>query len=296
MSDGGHGLLDAAFLSRVERLSLQIRRVLRGERHGEKRSRRHGIGLLFAGHRGYVHGDDLRYLDWDLLARLDRPYMKRFEQETDLTVNLLIDSSKSMSFGDPAKFAMASHLAAVLAYVALTSLDRVGVGLVDGAGVRLHGPGRGRGAFYPILRFLDRGRPDGPGTIEKGLRIHSAAATAGLTVLFSDFLDPSLPSALAGHAHRKHEVAMVQVLSREELDPPFEGDLRLIDSESGDPIEVTLGPRERTAYLERLESHRESLRDFAVKHRAASLSIPSDLPLEQAVWDHLLRATFVGGR
>jgi uncharacterized protein (DUF58 family) len=296
VSGEGRGLLDPAFLARVERLSLQIRRVLRGERHGEKRNRRQGIGLLFAGHRGYVSGDDLRYLDWDLLARLDRPYMKRFEQETDLTVNLLIDASRSMSFGTPAKFTVASRLAAVLAYVALTSLDRVGVGLLDGSGVRLHGPGRGRGAFYPILRFLEQGRPVGSGPVEKGLRIHAAAGTPGLTVLFSDFLDPSLPAALAGHAHRRHELALIQVLCREEIDPPYDGDLRLLDSESGAPMEVTVGPRERNAYLRRLESHRESLRRFAVKHGAASMSIPSDLPLEQAVWDHLLRATFVEGR
>jgi uncharacterized protein (DUF58 family) len=293
MTSRNGSLLDPGFLSRVERLTLRARRVLDSRRQGEKRSRRTGSGLLFDSHRGYVEGDDLRYLDWDLLARLDRPFMKQFQRESDLTIHLLIDRSRSMAFGRPDKFNASLRLAAVLAYIGLTSLDRVGVVMVGGDGMRSHGPVRGKGAFFSLLHFLESARPDNAGSPAAGLRMHAAAGNPGLAVMFSDFLDPELPAGLLPHIARKNELAMVQVLANEELLPPYDGDIRLVDSENGQPVEVSLGEREKQAYLSRLEENRLTLHRFAMKHGAAALRLPSDMPLEEAVWDHLLQATFV---
>jgi uncharacterized protein (DUF58 family) len=297
MTEAGPGLLDSSFLASLDRLRLRTRRLHRGQRHGERRSRRTGRGLVFAGHRGYAVGDDLRHLDWDLLGRLDRPFLKLYEQETDLTVHLLLDVSRSMAFGAPSKYRAAARLAAALAFVALHGLDRVCVGLVDGTGLRVHGPTRGRGGLHGVLRFLDGASPQGPGGLGRAVRVHAtAASTSGLTVVFSDFLDAQLPDALIAHGAAGHEVALVQILSAEELDPPFDGDLELLDAENGDPVEITLGPRERRAYLERLEAHRQRLRRFGARHGMDVVSLSADLPLEVALWGHLLRATFVAKR
>lgn len=296
MTDDPQSLLDPTFLKQVQRLGLRARRVLRADRHGARRSRRAGTGLMFAGHRGYVAGDDLRHLDWDLLARLDRPFMKQFEHEPDLTVHLLIDATKSMDFGRPTKFLFAARLAAVLGYIALSSLDRVVVGFVDADGVRLHGPVRGRAGFHSILRFLESGRAQGGGSLERGLRIHAAAGAPGLTVLFSDFFDEGLPRALLPHRFRRHNLALVQVLCPDELEPTLDGDLKLIDAEEAGVTEITVGPRELGAYADRLAAHRDSLRRFALRHSASMLTLPSNAELEQVVWDHLLRATLVERR
>ena len=289
-------LLEPGFVRELDALRRRLAIRARSGALGERSASRRGGAAEFEEHRPYVPGDDLRHLDWDLLARLDRPFMKLFEHEPDLTVHLLIDASRSMDFGTPTKFLFAARLAAVLAYVALASLDRVVVGFVDDDGVRLHGPSRGRAGFYSILQFLESGRARGRGSLERGLRIHAAAGTPGLTVLFSDFFDAALPGALLPHRFRRHSLALVQVLSPDELDPTLDGDLKLIDAEDERATEITVGPRELAAYTARLEAHRDSLHRFALRHAASMLTLPSNATLEQAVWDHLLRATLVERR
>jgi uncharacterized protein (DUF58 family) len=290
------GLLDPAFLARLGRLRLRSRRPFRGHDAGERRSKRHGAGLEFAGHRSYAAGDDLRQLDWALLARLDRPFMKVYEQEADLTVHLLIDGSRSMGFGIPSKHLAASRLAAALAYIALGSLDRVGVGFFGGGGMRVHGPARGHGAFFRLLQFLESGAADLSGGLGSGLKLHATAAKPGLTFVISDFLDPAYRELLRPHQARRHSLVLVQVLAPEELDPPLEGDLKLIDSETGEEVELTIGYRERKAYLRRLEAQREVLRALALKHAMDLVFVPADLPLEEALWDRVLPAVTGPGR
>jgi uncharacterized protein (DUF58 family) len=269
---------------------------LGSDRQGARVTRRTGQGLTFAGHRGYVAGDDLRHLDWNLLARLDRPFMKLFEHESDTTVHLLIDATRSMNFGTPTKFLAARRIAAVLAYIALGSLDRVVIGLVDESGARLQGPHRGRAAFFRILEFLAGSKAEGDGPIERGLRMHAAAGTPGMSIVFSDFFDESLPEALLAHRFRKHQLTLVQLLTPEERDPTLEGDLRLVDSESGAVTEITVGPRELSAYHARLAAHRASLRSFAMRNTAGFLTVPAEAKLEHVIWDHMLSALLVGRR
>jgi uncharacterized protein (DUF58 family) len=289
----GSELLDAAFLRRLEGLTLRARRLFAGRDTGARRTPRRGAGLEFASHRPYVPGDDLRHLDWPLLGRLGRPFVKTYEQEQDLPIHLLLDTSRSMGFGAPSKLLAAARLAAALAHVGLASLDRVGAALFDGRGLRLQAPSRGRMALWPLLRFLAGAAADGPAGAAAALQLHAAVARPGLTVVLSDFLDPAFETLLRPHLHRRHELVLVQLLAREELDPDFEGDLELTDSETGERVEITLGARERQAYHQRLEAHRAALRGFGRRYGAAVFSFASDLPLETALWDHLFRGTFL---
>lgn len=297
-SSAGTELLDAGFLRRLEGLTLRARQLFAGGETGGKRTPRRGAGLEFASHRSYVAGDDLRHLDWPLLGRLGRPFVKTYEQEQDLPIHLLLDTSRSMGFGDPSKLLAAARLAAALAHVGLASLDRVGAALFDGRGLRLQAPARGRMALWPLLRFLAGAAADGPAGAAAALELHAAIARPGLTVVMSDFLDPDFEELLRPHLHRRHELVLVQLLAPEELDPggrppDFEGDLELVDSETGDRVEITLGARERLAYQERLEAHRRALRAFGRRYGAEVFSFASDLPLETALWEHLFRGAFL---
>jgi uncharacterized protein (DUF58 family) len=208
-------------------------------------------------------------------------------------VHLLLDTSRSMSFGEPPKWLAAARIAAALAHIALGGLDRVGAALFDGRGLRLHAPARGRGALLPLLRFLGSAAPEGGAGAGPPLRLHAAWARPGLTVVLSDFLEPAFLEALRPHRFRRHTMVLVQVLAREETAPSLEGDLRLVDSETGEGVEATVGPRERAAYLRRLEGERRALRDFGLRYGADVFSLPCDLPLEEALWGHLLRGTFL---
>src|SRR5258706_46120 len=118
-------LLSADFLTQLERLSLLSRRSFRGRVKGERRSPRKGISVEFSDYRPYGVGDDLRYVDWNVYARLDRLYLKLFVDEEDLCLHLLVDASASMGFGEPSKLDYSARLAGALGFVGLVGLERV---------------------------------------------------------------------------------------------------------------------------------------------------------------------------
>ena len=286
-SEEASDLLDPAFLDLLRRLGLHARRRFGGEVGGDRRSLQTGSGLEFADHRAYVLGDDLRHLDWSLLARHDRPYLKRFEQQTDLTVHLIVDQSASMGFGRPTKLWACQRLAAALAHVALAGLDRVGLSLLAEEEWKLRGPFRGAGAIGRLLPLLATAKAGGGATLERGLRLHAGATRPGLTVVFSDFLEPDPEQALRHHRARRDSLVLVQMLAPEELEPPEEGDFQLVDSETGATIELSLGRREREAYLARLQRHQEQLGRFARRRGIDFVSLRSDMPLPEMLLDHL---------
>src|SRR6266404_9411143 len=118
-------LLDPQFLHRLEQLELVSRKIFTGAIKGERRSKRKGQSVEFADYRNYVKGDDLRHLDWNLYARLDRLFIRLFQEEEDLHFYVLIDNSLSMDFGSPSKLHYAKQIAAALAFIGLVNMDRV---------------------------------------------------------------------------------------------------------------------------------------------------------------------------
>src|ERR1700710_1268831 len=123
----GMPLFGSEFMQKLEYLSLVSKRVFRGQLLAQRRTKQLGGGIEFADHREYVPGDDFRYLDWNVYARHDELLLKRFQEEEDLHVYVLLDCSKSMAFGSPSKFDYARQVAAAMAYIALADLDRVAV-------------------------------------------------------------------------------------------------------------------------------------------------------------------------
>src|SRR5437763_1344194 len=149
-------LLDPQFLARLEQLELVSRRIFLGRMKGERRSKRKGQSVEFADYRNYVVGDDLRFLDWNLFARLDRLFLRLFMEEEDLHVYLLIDASTSMDFGDPTKLYYAKQVAAALGFIGLVNLDRVVVEAFSAAGPQTSPALRGRRSLWRLLDFLGK--------------------------------------------------------------------------------------------------------------------------------------------
>jgi uncharacterized protein (DUF58 family) len=231
---------DEAFLRKLEYLSIVARRVFGGGLRADRRSRKVGAGIEFADHRGYSAGDDLRYVDWNVYARLERLLLRLFEEEEDLHVYLLVDTSASMRASG--KLDQALRIAAALAYVGLSNLDRVSViplGTDAPAGLR---PTRGRGAILPILRFLDgldaQGATALHASIEQFVR---RAPRPGVAILVSDFYDlDGYAPALDLLRYRRYEPTAIQIWSAGEADPAFLGDVELVDLESGEARELTI--------------------------------------------------------
>lgn len=241
-------LFDSAFLSKLEQLYLLSKKLFRGAHRAERRSRQTGSSLEFADYRNYSAGDDLRSIDWNIYGRLDRLFIKLFEQEQDLDISFLIDASGSMRWtperagGRLSKFDQARRIAASLGYIGLANLDRVNVHYFASDLAEDMGFARGKSQFHKVLEFL-RAAPalEGETRLLPSVRMFAQRMKRrGLVFILSDFFDPNgTDQALALLRHHQFEVHVLQVLDPAEIRPDATGDLRLIESESGVVCEVT---------------------------------------------------------
>jgi uncharacterized protein (DUF58 family) len=265
-----------AFLRKLEQLSLVARHVRPGQTTGERRSTKRGTSVEFADYRDYTPGDDLRRVDWNIYARLERPFVKLFEEEEDLAVHILLDGSGSMDWGEEPgardeglgarggnKWVYARQLAAALGYIALVGGDRLTVANLQSPShqVTQFGPVRGRGHTLRLFDWLESLEAEGTTHLNASLRTHSiSGGRAGLVVLISDLFSPAgYVEGLTRLAARGHEVTIIHVLAPDEVEPPLAGDLRLLDVETGEHQEVTIDGGMRNLYRRRLAAWREEI-------------------------------------
>ncbi len=303
-------ILDEALLRRLEQLALVARHVRAGQSVGERRSIKRGSSVEFADYRDYAPGDDLRRVDWNIYARLERPFVRLFEEEEDLAVHLLLDGSGSMDWGqreergeegDANKWGYARQLAAALGYVALTSGDRLQVATLGSYRSQLSalesqfGPVRGRGHVLRLFEWLAGLEAGGTTDLSASLRSYAlTGGRAGLVVLLSDLFSPTgYVEGLTALAARGHEVALIHLLSPDEVDPPLGGDLRLLDVETGDPQEVTIDGGMRDLYRRRLEAWRDEIRADCRARDVHYLPVETDTPFDRVVLYDLRRAGVV---
>jgi len=289
-------LFDSAFLAKLEQLHLLTRKLFRGNHRAERRSRQTGSSIEFADYRSYTSGDDLRSIDWNVYARLDRLFVKLFEQEQDLDVHFLIDASASMrwSANQPStlnnqlftKLDQSRRIAAALSYVALANLDRINIAWFSGVLGRDLGLSRGKSQFHKALDFL-RAAPESD--ISTGL-LPSLRAFAqrmkrrGLVFVISDFFDPAgYEEALSLLRYHQFDVHVVQVVDPAELRPGVSGDLRLTECESGETFEVTATPALLARYHAGIDAFLRGLEEFCARRGVGYARATADVAFEDLV-------------
>lgn len=283
-------LFDETFLRKLEQLSLVARRVRRGQFRGEKRSTRRGQSIEFADYRNYVRGDDLRALDWNIFARLEKPFIKLFEEEVDQTVHILLDASGSMDFppGAENKWRYARRLAAALGYIALANHDRLFLSLLRGDSVTRWGPERHRRAAHRLLEFLQSAEASGETRLAGGFRRYAQQVKRpGLLFIVSDFLsDEPHRDGFGALQQRGHEITVLHVLSPGEIDPALAGDFQLVDVETGDRRDVTVNATLRKMYRQKFDAWQGDLRDFCRRRQMSYALVPTDTPFESLILHH----------
>lgn len=284
-----NSLLSPEFMARLEQLELLSRRTLMGRLRGERRSKRKGSSVEFADHRNYVAGDDPRFVDWNIAARLDRLFIKLFEEEEDLHFHLLIDTSRSMDFGEPTKLLFAKQVAAALAFVGLISLDRVTVWPFDADLERPMPAARGRRSLFRVLEFLEAIEPAEAGNLGQSCRTFALRNPGkGIVVILSDLLDKGgFEQGLRYLLSRRMEVFVVQILAAEEIDPELAGELRLIDVEDEDTSEITVSAPLLTRYRANVAAYREAIREFCGGRGASYLFASNQIGFERLVLTYL---------
>jgi uncharacterized protein (DUF58 family) len=290
-SDVDPTVFDEGFLRQLERLLLMMRAPVRGGLKGGRRSVKRGQSVEFADYREYSLGDDLRQLDWNVLARLEKLFVKLFIEEEDVTITFLLDGSASMASGRPNKLQFAKRAAAALGYIGLASEDKIAVSVLGGRTARRRTQLRGSGRVFRLLAELSSiTTADGPTDLVAAAR-HAAAQLSGrgVVVLISDLLDPAADRVIRELASTRSELIVLHVLSPEELDPPLEGDLRLVDSETGASIDVTADLATIDAYRDRLAAWKASFADLAAKRQATYVDLSTEVPLNELIFAELRR-------
>jgi len=284
-------ILDDAFMSKIEQLRLVSRKVIVGKIRGERITRKRGQSVEFADYRNYVVGDDLRFLDWNLYARLDKLFLKLFLEEEDLHVYVLLDTSKSMGYGEPSKLHYARKIAAALSYIALANYDRVVLGAFGMDRLETLPPLRGKHQLMRILQFLADLESAGITSLEPACKQFALRhRRPGVVIVVSDYMDKAgYENALKFFLAGRQDVFVLQVLAREEVNPELVGDLRLVDMEDGDTTDVTVSKPLLAAYRRTLEAFVSGLKNHAGRRGMNYLLASTDMAVETLILDYLRR-------
>jgi len=315
-------LLDNELIAKISRLDLASQKIFAGKLRGERRSKKRGESVEFADHRPYAVGDDIRHIDWNIYARLDRLFLKLFLEEEDLSLHIVLDASASSDCGEPNKFLFMQKVAMTLGYVGLVNFNRVSANIMGGtsrsplmgdAGADFDtdsrstqseaGKGseqenrstlsmirnlRGRRRTHDLARFLCSIEPGGSGDFREHAKLIALTRTGkGVMVVLSDYLmkegyEDGL-RLLAGHGY---DLFCLQVLSPQEIEPDIRGDLRLTDIEDADAAEVTISAPLLKRYKQILGAYTDQLRTFCARREMTLLTVQSNTPIDTLVLEY----------
>lgn len=276
-------LIPTGLLQQLARKKLVVRRAIASLGIGERRSKSKGPGMEFADHRPYQLGDDIRYLDPYLEARLGQPFIKQYTMYQQLSVTVLIDGSLSMNQGQPNKFKFACQIAAGLTYSGIAGGDQVLLGVFSDEHLNWSPTFRGIYRASEVFAWLEQQKTSGSTHLYK-----SAAKAAprlrrgGIVFVISDWLAEGAEEAISLLQGVGQEVVGIQVLSPEEVEPERvgSGGLRLADVESGEELELVVDSTLLKRYQEYLQNWQETLKSSLRRHQGLYFPVRSDTNLE----------------
>ncbi len=282
-------LLDPEFLARLEQLELVSKKIFLGRLKGERRSKKKGQSVEFADYRNYVIGDDLRFLDWNLMARMDRLFIRLFLEEEDLHFYILVDNSLSMDFGTPSKLRVARQVAAALGFIGLVNMDRVVIEAFNDRLTQRLPAIRGRRSLWRMLDFLEKIEPAGPSDLTRALRSFAIQSSGkGVVILLTDLMDKGgYEEGLRYLLARQFDVYVIQILSQEEIEPDVVGDLRLVDIEDDDVAEITVSAPLLKRYKQNLAAFRAGVHEFCARRGITYLFTSNQVPFDRLVLTYL---------
>lgn len=285
-------LLDSTLMAKLDQVDVLSRKIFLGKLQGERRSKKRGISVEFADYRHYTHGDDLRFVDWNIYARLDKLFLKVFLEEEDLSLVVAVDASASMDWGNPNKFDFARRLAMALGYIGLVNHNRVSLFAFSAGSVRPLPNLRGRRRTREMGQWLVDLEAGGGSGFEDAMRsIALGRQGKGVMVVVSDFLlKEGYEKGLRYLAGGGYDTFCLQVLSPEEVDPGkhgLAGDLRLTDLEDEAVAEVTVSAALLRRYRSNLDAWCGRLRDYCVRRGIMHITVDSATDFDRLLLDYL---------
>ena len=284
---------DSEFLKKLEYLYIVSKKIFAGRIKAERRSTRRGVSVEFADYRNYTPGDDFRYIDWNAFARLDELLLKLYEEREDLHIYILVDASQSMTYGELPKLIYAKRVAAALAYIGLSNLDRIGITAFNTTDMNRLPTERGKGKIFTVLNFLDQINGTGETDMEHAFRnfVHMTKRR-GLVVVISDLFDPKgFTAGLNMLKFQKHDLFVIHIIDEKEAEPNLLGDYHLVDIETDQLRPVTINENHIKRYKALFNKYCDDLDRYCTQREISLVRTMTKAPFEELI----LRIFRMGG-
>lgn len=284
-----NSIFNAEFYQKLNTMRLSMKMRLAAGHSGGRKSNAKGNSVEFSDFREYMLGDDIRRIDWNAYGRFDRLFVKLFMEEKEGDFRIFIDGSKSMQFGEASKHVCALRIAGALSYVVLENLDRLYINVLHADRVE---PGRsvtGRQAFAKVIAELEQIRFDSDTRILEALSRYPVK-NRGVSILISDFFTGDLEEILKYLTFQKQEIICIQVLAREEIEPAFDGTVKLVDSESSADVRLTMSGALMKEYRKNYEAFIRNIDALCKKYSATYIQVAADDSLDSILFGALSKA------
>lgn len=293
--DADGDLFDDEFQRKLDYLAMVSRRVFSGAMRAERRTKKTGSGIEFADHRDYTPGDDIRALDWAAYQRFDRLLIRLYEEEEDLSIYFILDTSASMGFGEAEKLRYAKRLCAALAYVGLANLDRIAiVTATDEISGRMPTT-RGKARIFRIFRFLRGMQAEGETDLGEAMKTFVAQhKRRGLAVLLSDLYDPAgFERGINVLRYNKFEPFVLHIVDTHDARPELKGDVRVYDCETGEEREVTVTAKVLERYGQAYEQYLDEVQRFCTARQVSYFRADTSVPFDELILRVFRRGGFL---
>ncbi len=283
-------IFDSEFLKKLDNIALNAKITMNSGASGGRKSKSKGSSVEFSDYREYSIGDDFRRIDWNAYGRFDKLFVKLFMEEREALVNIFVDSSRSMDFGNPKKSLTAVKLSGVFAFLALNNLDRVCINGIKDTSINQSVPVTGKNMFYRCLDFLSCIQFSGNTNINACLKKKNLQSR-GISIVISDFFtDGSIEDGIKYLLYKNQQVVLIHVLSPEELQPEVYGQVRLVDGESREGRNMTITPAMLKHYEKKLNSFINEIKAFSSRMGVTYIQVSSEEQIEKIVFEYLTRA------
>lgn len=278
-------IFDAQFYKKLENIVLNANIIMNAGASGGRKSKAKGSSVEFSDYREYALGDDFRRIDWNAYGRFNKLFVKLFMEEREALINIFIDSSKSMDFGENKKSIIALKIAAVVSYLGLNNLDRVCINDIKGSSIKQSSALSGKSMFQSCVNYLENIEFLGSTNINSALKKKNLTRN-GISIIISDFFsEDGIEEAVKYLLYKKQQVILIHILSDEELNPELEGKLRLLDSETGLSKDIAVTPAVLKQYHNTLKHFISGLKEFSKKMGASYIQVSSSDLIEKIVFE-----------
>lgn len=282
-------VFDGDFYKKLESISIKARMTMTDGAAGGRKSKAKGSSVEFSDFRVYTPGDDFRRIDWNAFGRFDKLFVKLFMEEREALTNIFVDCSRSMDFGEENKAVMLLRISAILTYLALNNSDRVCLNKIQGNNLVPSSSYMGKSSFQRSLQFLESTEFKGTTNLAEAVK-RKEFKSRGISIVISDFFTiGSTINMIKYLAYKKQQIILIQVLNEEEVNPILGGQVRLIDSETRDEVNITITPKLLNTYHLKLKGLQLAVSEAVKKYGGIFLQVKSSEALDKIVFEYFAK-------